>query len=176
MSDLLQTSLSGRPEHKRSFIPSKWEKLQVGKYVNAIKMGWIKPKKPKENEFNLKFYDLWGKEDSQIKISRHLHRLPAPKIELPNHQFSYNPPVEYLYDENENKKHLNFDNNNLEMTPIPKKYTSLRLVPSYDGFIKDQFNRCLDMYLCPRERKLKVFVFAGFANLILEFTSFFLII
>ncbi len=31
--DEMQMPLSGRPEHKRSFVPSKWEKLRVGKLV-----------------------------------------------------------------------------------------------------------------------------------------------
>ena len=30
--DEMKMPLSGRPEHKRSFIPSKWEKLQVSRF------------------------------------------------------------------------------------------------------------------------------------------------
>ena len=36
---------------------------------------------------------------------------------------------------------------------IPKKYDVLRKVPAYENLIKEQFNRCLDLYLCPRARR-----------------------
>jgi ribosome biogenesis protein ERB1 len=163
MSETMQTSLSARPEHKRSFIPSKWEKLQVGKYVHAIKMGWIKPRKEKEKQFEMKFYDIWGSESSDMKLNRHLHNLPAPKLALPPHQMSYNPPPEYLLNESEIER-MKKDVDDESSIFIPKKYTSLRLVPSYDQFIKEQFNRCLDMYLCPRQKKMKVRCIADSSN------------
>ena len=31
-------------------------------------------------------------------------------------------------------------------------------VPAYDRFIKERFERCLDLYLCPRSRKKRAFV------------------
>ena len=31
-------------------------------------------------------------------------------------------------------------------------------VPAYDRFINERFERCLDLYLCPRTRKKRVFV------------------
>ena len=39
---------------------------------------------------------------------------------------------------------------------IPKKYHSLRKVPQYESFIQLRFLRNLDLYLCPRQRKMKV--------------------
>ena len=39
---------------------------------------------------------------------------------------------------------------------IPQKYGSLRQVPAYDRFIKERFERCLDLYLCPRAKKMRV--------------------
>lgn len=36
---------------------------------------------------------------------------------------------------------------------LPQLFTSLRKVPAYERFIKDQFERCLDLYLCPRGRR-----------------------
>jgi ribosome biogenesis protein ERB1 len=36
------------------------------------------------------------------------------------------------------------------------RHTSLRLVPAYEQFIHERFQRCLDLYLCPRARKLRV--------------------
>ena len=42
---------------------------------------------------------------------------------------------------------------------IPKRYSSLRLVPSYASYVQEWFNRCLDLYLCPRQRKMRVTYF-----------------
>ena len=135
MQETVQTSLSGRPEHKRSFVPSKLDKLKVGKYVHAIKMGWIKPQKPKEDEFKLKFYDIWGQESLKNKLNRYMHNLPAPKLELPGHEMSYNPPVEYLLNESEEKKLKEDAIEESKTFVAPKKYTSLRLVPRYEVLI-----------------------------------------
>jgi ribosome biogenesis protein ERB1 len=157
--DEMKMPLSGRPEHKRSFIPSKWEKLQVGKYVHAIKMGWIKPqlkKKVEETEEEPKFYDLWGQETEDEKNKKHMHHLPAPKCPLPGHNESYNPPPEYLFDEQEKAKWDGQEAEDRRQNFVPKQYKALRLVPSYENFIKERFDRCLDMYLCPRQRKMRV--------------------
>jgi ribosome biogenesis protein ERB1 len=129
MSEQVQTALSGRPEHKRSFIPSKLEKLKVGKYVHAIKMGWIKPKKPEEDPFKPKFYDIWGQESNNMKLNRYMHNLPAPKLDLPGHEQSYNPPLEYLLNESEGKIQKEKAESNEKAFFEPKKYSSLRLVP-----------------------------------------------
>lgn len=156
--DEMKMPLSGRPEHKRSFIPSNWERLQVGKYVHAIKMGWIKPKikKPEEEEEEeQKFYDIWGK-DNENDNRKHLHHLPAPKCPLPDHYESYNPPPEYLFDDQEKEKWENQESEERRINFLPKKYPSLRLVPGYENFIKERFERCLDMYLAPRQRKMRV--------------------
>lgn len=156
--DEMKMPLSGRPEHKRSFVPSKWEKLQVGKYVHAIKMGWIKPRiKPVESdEAEPDFYDIWGQETEEEKSRKHMHHLPAPKCPLPDHNESYNPPPEYLFDDEEKQKWENQEPEDRRVNFIPKQYKSLRLVPAYDSFIKERFDRCLDMYLCPRQRKMRV--------------------
>ena len=36
------------------------------------------------------------------------------------------------------------------------RYGSLREVPGYQRFIQERFERCLDLYLCPRQRKMRV--------------------
>lgn len=36
---------------------------------------------------------------------------------------------------------------------LPQAFTSLRAVPAYTDFIKERFERCLDLYLCPRVRR-----------------------
>ena len=47
----------------------------------------------------------------------------------------------------EEDRHLNY---------IPKKYDVLRKVPAYENLVREHFNRCLDLYLCPRARKKKL--------------------
>lgn len=39
---------------------------------------------------------------------------------------------------------------------LASRYSSLRLVPGYKNFIQERFERCLDLYLCPRQRKMRV--------------------
>ena len=44
------------------------------------------------------------------------------------------------------------------------RYSSLRLVPAYDKFIQERFERCLDLYLCPRQRRMRVRCLAKFSQ------------
>uniref|UniRef100_A0A8C3XBY3 BOP1 ribosomal biogenesis factor n=1 Tax=Cyanoderma ruficeps TaxID=181631 RepID=A0A8C3XBY3_9PASS len=144
--------VTNRPADKRSFIPSLLEKEKVSKLVHAIKMGWIQPRKPKENVPT--FYDLWAREDPNSILGRHKMHVPAPKIPLPGHAESYNPPPEFLLSPEErsweqqepSERRLNF---------IPRKFGSLRAVPAYPRFIHERFERCLDLCLCPRQRKMR---------------------
>ena len=43
-----------------------------------------------------------------------------------------------------------------ELDFIPKKVDCLRKIQAYDNFIKERFERCLDLYLCPRIRRKKL--------------------
>ena len=36
------------------------------------------------------------------------------------------------------------------------RFLSLRSVPAYESAVKESFDRCLDLYLCPRARKKRV--------------------
>lgn len=99
--DLMIHPVTNRPADKRSFIPSLIEKEKVSKLVHAIKMGWIKPRRT-EDASRGSYYDLWANEDSSILANHKMH-LPAPKIPLPGHQESYNPPPEYLFTDEEVK-------------------------------------------------------------------------
>lgn len=89
---------------------------------------------------------------------KHMQHLPAPKLPLPDHNESYNPPPEYLFDEEERAKWDRMEKEDRRINFIPQKYSALRLVPSYADFIKERFERCLDMYLAPRQRKMRVHV------------------
>ncbi len=37
-------------------------------------------------------------------------------------------------------------------------FDSLRRVPAYGAFIQERFERCLDLYLCPRAKKKRAFL------------------
>lgn len=39
---------------------------------------------------------------------------------------------------------------------LPQKYANLREVPGYANFVEERFERCLDLYLCPRQRRMRV--------------------
>uniref|UniRef100_A0A8R1XZF8 Ribosome biogenesis protein BOP1 homolog n=1 Tax=Onchocerca volvulus TaxID=6282 RepID=A0A8R1XZF8_ONCVO len=150
--------ISNRPDSKRSFIPSLDEKRIVGKMVHAIKMGWVRPSRPKE--IKKKVYDLWAddpfKEKTKSELSRIRMHFPAPKVALPGHAESYNPPAEYLFDDEELKKWEEADPEDRRLDFVPKKYGCLRKVPAYDEFYNDRYQRCLDLYLAPRQRKMKL--------------------
>ncbi|XP_072531109.1 ribosome biogenesis protein bop1 [Salminus brasiliensis] len=146
--------VTNRPEDKRSFIPSLIEKEKVGKLVHAIKMGWIKPRRPKETA--PQYYDLWAKEDPNAILGRHKMHVPAPKMRLPGHEESYNPPPEYLLTEEERLAWEQQDPEDRKLSILPQKYPCLRAVPAFSRFIHERFERCLDLYLCPRQRKMRV--------------------
>ncbi|KAG6459636.1 ribosome biogenesis protein BOP1 homolog isoform X2 [Manduca sexta] len=162
--EVMATPLRAFPEHKRSFLPSRSEQLQISRIVHALKMGWTKTRKQlaeerrKRREKN--FYNLWGSATSEEeRAQRGIHKhIPAPKRPLPSHAESYNPPPEYLLDDKEMKEW-----NKLSETPWKRKYTflpqrfgSLRAVPAYERFTRERFLRCLDLYLAPRAIKMRL--------------------
>lgn len=57
--------LSGAPEPKRRFVMSKWEKLRISKYVQALKKGWMKTLAQKakdqqeQDEKDENIWDIW---------------------------------------------------------------------------------------------------------------------
>lgn len=160
--DVMDTPLRNMPPSKTSFLPSKIDKMKISKMVHAIKMGWMKvgeEKKKREEEDKEKFYMLWESDDKVEEEMRRVHdHLPAPKVRLPGNAESYNPPAEYLFDEKEEK-----DWEGKEDEPWrrkygfkPVKYGRLRDVPGWEAFTKERFQRCLDLYLCPRAKKMRV--------------------
>ncbi|KAJ8883449.1 hypothetical protein PR048_015292 [Dryococelus australis] len=158
-SEVMKMPVRKFPEHKRSFLPSRSEKQKVSRIVHAIKMGWIKPRE-KKVDTGPKFYMLWQSDDSAEQMRRIHNHIPAPKRNLPGHAESYNPPAEYLFDKRELKQWRK-----LKATPwkrklhfIPEKHSCLREVPAYKRYIRERFLRCLDLYLCPRARKMKLMI------------------
>ncbi|KAL9351104.1 hypothetical protein Peur_058359 [Populus x canadensis] len=144
--------LSNAPEPKSRFIPSKWEAKKVLGLVRAIRKGLIKFDKPKEEP---RFYMLWGDDDSSSEKTGHLSYIPAPKPNLPGHEESYNPSLEYIPTQEEINSYQLMDEEDRPKF-IPKRFTSLRSIPAYENAVKDSFERCLDLYLCPRVRKKRI--------------------
>jgi len=144
--------IKDNPEKKSSFCPSKWEHKKVMRIVRAIKNGWIKPK-TSQMEDTPEFYLLWSQDD---KSKDHPMHWPAPKLKLPGHEESYNPPPEYLPTQQERDAWEAKDPEDREQRYLSRKYDALRKVPGYQNFIQEKFERCLDLYLCPRQRKVRL--------------------
>jgi ribosome biogenesis protein ERB1 len=148
--------LSAAPEPKRRFVPSKHEAKRIAKLVRAIRDGRILPYKPpeerrkEEEEKEEVYYDVWANEETKAP---HIMNIPAPKLAPPGYDLSYNPPPEYLPSEKEKETWESTDPEEREKEYLPAKFDSLRKVPAYGQFVKERFERCLDLYLAPRIRK-----------------------
>jgi len=107
--------ISAIPEPKRRFKPSKWEFMKVMKIMKAIKEGnyvtqqeMIEKRKQENKMKSLSL--IWNDDETEIaENSRHNYHLPAPKMPLPGHAESYNPPEEYLLTEEEKTQYENMD-------------------------------------------------------------------
>ncbi len=153
--------LSAAPEPKRRFVASKWEMMKVMKIVKAIKEGrYTEGAKPEGGKAGDKppVYLIWNDEEDDViaESKRHQYHLPAPKMPLPGHAESYNPPAEYLLTEEEKAKQEDLDPKDRTYNFTPKEHSCLRHVGGYDNFIKERFERCLDLYLCPRKLKRRL--------------------
>ncbi|XP_050210446.1 ribosome biogenesis protein BOP1 homolog [Mercurialis annua] len=144
--------ISNAPEPKRRFTPSKWEAKMVVKYVRAIRKGLIKFDKPKEEP---RFRLLWGDDSGTAEKTSHLSYIPAPKPKLPGHEESYNPSLEYIPTQEEINSYQLMDEEDRPKF-IPERFTSLRSIPTYENAVNECFERCLDLYLCPRVRKNRI--------------------
>lgn len=157
--------LASGPEPKRRFLPSRHEARAVVKMVRAMRAGTLK--RPSEvardraealeNEYN---YDIWEKHEpkdaaemSKSERAREIMRISAPKVALPKHDESYNPPEEYLPTEEEMAKWEATDPEDRVTNYLPTQHESLRHVPLYENYMKERFERCLDLYLAVRVRQ-----------------------
>ncbi|KAK9831813.1 hypothetical protein WJX74_010419 [Apatococcus lobatus] len=151
--------LSGAPEPKRRFVPSKWEEKRIVKLVRALRKGWIKrDRTPKMDEAPA--YMLW-QDDGMVadRPSSGLAYVPAPKPQLPGHDESFNPPKEFLLSEEEAAARRMQAEENGDPAPwMPASFDALRRVPLYSDFIKERFERCLDLYLAPRARRMRLHI------------------
>ncbi|KAL8766546.1 MAG: hypothetical protein Q9209_006689 [Squamulea sp. 1 TL-2023] len=149
--------LSAAPEPKRRFVPSKHEAKRVMKIVKAIREGRILPYRPPQEEdeedLDVKRYDIWANEAPRPD---HAMNVPAPKLPPPGYDESYHPPPEYLPDQKEKKAWEDAEDEDRQKEYLPTDHSSLRKVPGYEKFIKEKFERCLDLYLAPRIRRSKL--------------------
>ena len=149
--------LSAAPEPKRRFISSKHEAKRVMKIVRAIREGRILPYKvpmeEEEDDQEIKHYDIWANEALRLD---HPMNIPAPKMPPPGYEESYHPPPEYLPDRDEKKKWHETEREDRDKDFLPTSHDSLRKVPGYEKFVKERFERCLDLYLAPRVRRSKL--------------------
>ena len=168
-SKKMYTSMRAQDPPKSNFVPDKYEERKIRKLRKLIAAGKITFEKKKKDEGP---YLMWG-EDGEVTIASRKRRkapahIAAPKMALPGHEVSYNPPAEYLAKnkQDEEAEDVDADSDAEEEDELPKehrklrlavrKYDSLRLVPAYRNIVKDRFERCLDLYLCPRVRKSRI--------------------
>ncbi|KAF1816946.1 putative ribosome biogenesis protein Erb1 [Eremomyces bilateralis CBS 781.70] len=149
--------LSAAPEPKRRFVPSKHEAKKVMKIVKAIREGRIQPYRPpeetEEEETDPWTFDVWADEKPRPD---HPMNVPAPKLPPPGYEESVHPPPEYLPDQEEKDTWLAQDPEEREKEFLPSDYDALHKVPGYDRFVKERFERSLDLYLAPRVRRSKL--------------------
>jgi ribosome biogenesis protein ERB1 len=149
--------LTNPTEPKARFLPSKTEMKRVNHIVRLMKAGkWRRPtKEPKEED---PIFLMWGADGNAIghEAKKGPEHIPAPKIRPPGHAASYRPPDEYLMSAAEEAEWHKMHPSDRPLDFIPRKYDSLRHVPAYSAFLKERFERCLDLYLCPRVMKKRL--------------------
>lgn len=166
---------SDRYEKKTRFQPSKWEKLQVRRLLHRLKCGSIsmdylegrvrdmndlvkRGEGQGDNDGDRPFA-LWrGDEEDELALRKGPRHMPAPKVPPPTHAHSYNPPEEYLPTPQELEEWEEMDPTDRPHGPnfVPKKFDNLRSVGAYEHAVGERFERCLDLYLCPRAMKRRL--------------------
>ena len=140
------TAFGSMYEPKRHFVPSKSEDQIIYKYVNAIRNGWLKMDESDDEKDEV--YLLW--KDGEAAPNSRLAMINAPKPKLPGHAESYRPPAEYLFTEEEVEAWKTMEPEDRPLNFIPRSHNSMREIPLYEDFVLERFERCLDLYLCPR--------------------------
>lgn len=145
-------------EPKRRWQPSRWEAKKIIKMVHSLRNGWMRdPTLPPEEEksFIDDVFDMWGDDDDANVNDKHNRFLAPPRRPPPGHVESFNPPPEYLLTEAEKEEEESKDPHLRRFPFTPAVYGSLRAVPAYDKLMRERFERCLDLYLCVREKREK---------------------
>ncbi|KAG4304457.1 hypothetical protein PORY_002167 [Pneumocystis oryctolagi] len=147
-------ALSGRPEPKRRFVASRNEQRQVLRRVRMLRrLGPRNPLDPLDPLNSLDstvptvstmptipiLYDLWENTMEAGRVSEQDKQwVQAPKMALPTHRESYNPPEEYLLSKEEAEK---WKEEGEKGGYLPVKYRSLREVPGYEKSMYERFER-----------------------------------
>ena len=121
------------------------------KIVKAIREGRIVPNKPSVTKPPV--YAIWSDVDTHTP---HAMYMPAPQLPPPKTSESYNPPEEYLPTDQERADFAALDKEDRDKDFLSEKYDSLRHVPAYKNLVQERFERCLDLYLAPRTRRVKL--------------------
>lgn len=122
------------------------------KIVKAIREGRIVPNAPAATK--PRTYAIWSEADQPH--AEHAMYMPAPQLPPPKTAESYNPPEEYLPTEQEKEEFDALEKEDRKTDFLPQKYDALRKVPGYQNLVQEKFERCLDLYLAPRTRKVKL--------------------
>ncbi|RHY34752.1 hypothetical protein DYB32_000695 [Aphanomyces invadans] len=144
-SEKMIHSLGNDQEPKSRFVPSKWEKMKVLKIMKGIREGRIQVDKKPDDKPDV--FQMWFDDDQEAVARKGPAHVQAPKMILPGHAESYNPPEEYLFTEEEKRAWLEMDPSDRELNFIPQKFNSLRDVCGYSNFVRERFERCLDLYV-----------------------------
>lgn len=151
-------SLHNAQPPKRGFVPSKHEAKIVARLVRAIRNGWLKRSDDPEAQTKARpsAYLLW--DATSDLANQNPHHIPAPRLKPPGHAESYNPPPEYLPTEEEKQQWSQLLPEDRPYGFLPTAHAALRHVPAFDGLVKERFERCLDLYLCPRVRRRRAHI------------------
>ena len=122
------------------------------KIVKAIREGRIVPNKPAAGK--PQYYAIWS--DADQAQDDHAMYMPAPQLPPPKTSESYNPPEEYLPTDAEKADFDATDKEDRKADFLPQKFDALRKVPGYRDLVQERFERCLDLYLAPRARRVKL--------------------
>lgn len=149
------------PKHR--FVPSKWENMKITQIIKGLKDGTIVPREEAERRKREALASasaptlLWDPADTASLDDRKgpMH-IAAPKMPLPGHAESYRPPDEYLFSAEEEAAWKAAHPSDRELDFLPKKHDSLRSVGAHANLVRDRFERCLDLYLCPRSFKRRL--------------------
>ena len=123
---------------KKQFLPNRDTINHINRIATLIQKNQYQPLLLKQRREWLKnpynqLHDIWATDE----VTRANPPVPPPKEELPDHSASYNPSPEYVEDDR-------------------RVHSSLRNVPVFKNALRERFDRCLDLYLCPRAMRLKL--------------------
>lgn len=97
--------MHNKPVPKHRFLPSKHEQKKITHLIHLVRSGQLlRDAEARRKKEGPEVFDLWG---SSVYVDRREGKskghgpppLPAPKLALPGHAESYNPPEEFLFTE-----------------------------------------------------------------------------